>query len=70
MNLLIQEGGDVKGLPDGWGTLPSHTLSEMLKETERAYRSLLFEKIEFFGGQVDQGPSIDHLERLLNSLRD
>ncbi|KAL2784246.1 hypothetical protein BJX66DRAFT_316924 [Aspergillus keveii] len=70
MNLLIQEGGNVKGLSDNWRTLPSHTLSEMLKEIERAYRYLLFEKIEFFGGWAKQGTSIHQLERLLNSLRD
>jgi hypothetical protein len=70
MNLLIQEGGDVKGLPDEWRALPSHTLSEMLKETERAYRSLLFDKIVFFGECIDQGTSINHLEQFLNSLRD
>jgi hypothetical protein len=70
MNLLIQEGGDVKGLPDDWRALPSDTLSEMLKETERAYRSLLFDKIVFFGAWIDQGTSINHLEQFLNSLRD
>lgn len=69
MHLLVGEGGDVDGLPRGWKTLPSYKHSEMLEETERAYHRLLFDKIVFFGAWIDQGTSIDHLERLLDSLR-
>jgi hypothetical protein len=48
MNLLIQEGGNVKGLSDNWRTLPSHTLSEMLKEIETAYRFSAIRKDRVF----------------------
>lgn len=69
MSLLISEGGDVKGLPGDWKTLPSSMLVQMLEETERAYRSILCDKITFFGGCISLGTSTNRLEQILDDLR-
>ncbi|KAL4745848.1 hypothetical protein BDW72DRAFT_185995, partial [Aspergillus terricola var. indicus] len=69
MKLLVQEGGNVNGLPHDWKELPSHILDELLKETERAYRSLLLDKIKYFGGMADPNTPTDDLEQLINGLR-
>ncbi|KAL2784139.1 hypothetical protein BJX66DRAFT_95673 [Aspergillus keveii] len=71
MRQLIRLGGKIWGLPEQWKeTLTSDTISEMLDETERAYRLLLIAKILELGGCVntESDASIDRLEQILKSL--
>ncbi|KAL4925815.1 uncharacterized protein BDV17DRAFT_166949 [Aspergillus undulatus] len=67
---LKEESGDVNiQLPGDWKKLEPQALCKLIEEKREAYRSLLYNKIYFFGESVSKDASIEQLEQVLGKLK-
>lgn len=71
MRRLVEEGGNISGLPNGWEGLSPDIISELLTEVETVYRHLQQKKFEELGARVDPESdlSLDRLEQDLKDMR-
>lgn len=68
-NLLASESGNPTKLPENWKQLPLPRLESLLEKLDGHYRSLLVEKIDYFGGSANPAEGISGLEIELDRVR-
>ncbi|KAL4938849.1 hypothetical protein BDV06DRAFT_231490 [Aspergillus oleicola] len=68
-NLLASESGNPTKLPENWKQLPLPQLESLLEKIDGHYRSLLVEKIDYFGGSANPAEGISDLQVELDRVR-